>query len=75
MSLGVESVATGIELKRAGQQLALDFSGSWAEEVVMEFRGWAAIEKARGLERTTIERFRATARHQQIGRASCRERV
>jgi len=54
----------GVALKEAGQQLALDFAGDWAERVVVEFRGWAAIEKARGMSTCTIERFRAEAANQ-----------
>lgn len=51
--------AAGEALKEQGQQLALDFSGDWADEVVMAFRAWAAVEKARGLKSFTIEQFRA----------------
>ena len=53
--------ARSAELKAAGLQLALAFAGDWPERVVMEFRGWAAIEKARGMRTCTIERFRAEA--------------
>ena len=54
----------GEALKIRGQQLALDLAGDWAERVVLEFRGWAAIEKARGMRTCTIEAFRAEARNQ-----------
>lgn len=45
--------------KRAGMQMALDFSGSWPERIVLAFRAWVAIEKARGIKWITIEQFRA----------------
>lgn len=55
--------AAGEALKERGQQLALDLAGDWAERVVHEFRGWAAVEKARGMRTCTIERFRAEAQN------------
>jgi len=58
-----EATLTGEQLKRAGQQLSLNFAGDWSERVVAEFRGWAAIEKARGMRTCTIERFRAEAQN------------
>lgn len=49
-------------LKERGQQIAMDFSGLWRDAVVDEFRGWVAIQKARGLTWITIEQFRSQAR-------------
>jgi hypothetical protein len=53
---------TGAELKREGQQLAIDFAGDWPERVLLELRGWCAIEKARGMTTMTVEAFRAASR-------------
>jgi hypothetical protein len=55
---------TGADLKAEGQQLALEFSGDWRDLVVAEFRAWASAEREKGLGETTIERFRAAAKHQ-----------
>lgn len=52
------------EAKRHGQQLALELSGSWAEEVMSELAAWIAVQKARGIRDITVEQFRAQARHQ-----------
>jgi hypothetical protein len=50
----------GHALKREGMQAALDFSGeAWAQQVVDEFREWAAEQKALGFKTVTIESFRA----------------
>jgi hypothetical protein len=51
---------TGEQLKREGQQLAIDFAGDWPERVLLELRGWCAIEKARGMTTMTVEAFRAS---------------
>lgn len=48
------------ELKHAGQQLALDFSGEWKDDVIVAFAGWVAMQKAKGLRSITIEQFRAS---------------
>lgn len=50
------------ELKAQGVQLALELAGPWKETVVEEFRGWAAIQRARGETTCTIEQFRSQAR-------------
>lgn len=55
--------AKGEALKRAGQQIALDFAGDWAERVVAEFTAWVAAQRAQGFKTVTIEAFRAQARN------------
>lgn len=57
-------IVTGETLKREGMQMALSFAGDWSDEVVLEFRGWIAVEKARGLKTVTIEQFRSQAKAQ-----------
>ena len=54
----------GAALKERGQQIALDFAGPWADAVLLEFRGWLAVEKAKGAKTITVEQFRAVARNQ-----------
>jgi hypothetical protein len=56
-------IATGEQLKREGMQLALDFAGDWADRVVMEFRAWAAVQKAMGFSWITVEQFRSQAKN------------
>lgn len=50
--------------KEAGMQLALEFAGEgWADRVVAEFAGWAALQKRIGLRLVTIELFRSQAKN------------
>lgn len=49
--------------KARGQQLALRFSESWADDIVREFMAWSSAEKASGIMETTIERFRVEAKN------------
>jgi hypothetical protein len=52
------------DLKADGMQRALDFAGDWHERVLLELRGWCAIERARGLSTMTVEQFRTASRNQ-----------
>lgn len=62
--MSVLNAEHGERLKREGQQLALDFSGPWSQAALLEFRGWLAIQRARGEREITVEQFRSQARHQ-----------
>jgi hypothetical protein len=48
----------------AGRQLAIDFAAEWSVAVLLELRGWLAIQKAQGHSTMTFERFRHEARNQ-----------
>lgn len=50
--------------KQSGMQLALDMSGDWKTEVLLELRGWLAVHQARGFTTMTFEQFRADAKRQ-----------
>lgn len=50
--------------KQQGMQLALQMSGDWRDEILIELRGWIAMHKARGHTTMTVEQFRAEARNQ-----------
>jgi hypothetical protein len=51
----------GQALKARGQQIALDYSGDWADRVVAEFRVWLDLQRSRGLTFVTVEEFRSQA--------------
>lgn len=53
--------SAGESLKATGMQLALDYSGDWAEEVVDELAAWLHAQKRMGLTTITIEQFRGRA--------------
>ena len=44
-------------------QLALDVNVEWAEHVLVEFRAWLTVQKARGLKTITVEEFRSQAKN------------
>lgn len=56
--------AQGAALKTAGMQISLQFSGDWKDDVLDEFRAWAAEQKRRGERFVTIEQFRSQAKCQ-----------
>lgn len=58
------NAAHGARLKAEGQQLALEFAGAWKDAVLLEFRGWLAIQRAMGLDWVTVEMFRSQAQSQ-----------
>lgn len=60
----VLNTAHGARLKEEGMQLALQFAGEWKDAVLLEFRGWLAVQKAMGLRWITVEQFRAQSKNQ-----------
>ncbi len=50
--------------KLAGQQLALEMSGDWKRNVLVELRAWLAVHRGQGNTTMTFEQFRAQAVNQ-----------
>lgn len=50
--------------KLHGQQVALDFSADWGDDVLGELATWCRDRKAQGFTEMTFEQFRAEARAQ-----------
>lgn len=58
------ATTAGESRKSRGMQLALDYSGDWADEVLGELAAWLWAQKRIGLTTITVEQFRAQARRQ-----------
>lgn len=49
----------GRALKEEGQQRALEFSGTWKDTILADFKAWLEKQQALGCKTVTIEAFRA----------------